>query len=295
MYSILSEYSNTMDTLPKGNSLINFSMFTELAATCIFRSFSIKYVFEGTEHYTVNGNQYRVAKGEYLLANNYCEGSVSIHSTKVVKGLCIDIAPRIISEVVASMQRPDTHCPDIALDTFFGTPNFLENKYQIHSTHLGALLHPLALQLDTDPFANHKFSEDFYFALAEKIVTDHVHIAQQLSSIRAVKPITRKELYRKTAVGKEFIDTHCRTTPSIALIAREAGLSEYHFFRLFKAIYAITPHQYGLRKRLESAYALLKNEQYAISDIALDVGFSDIHSFNKAFRKHFGIAPSSVR
>lgn len=295
MYSVMSNRNNTMDGLPKGDSLVNFSIFTELSTAAIFRSFSIKYVFEGSEQYTVNNKKYCVAKGEYLLANNHCEGDVYIESPKAVKGLCIDIAPYIISQVVASLQRPDTACPDIALDTFFGTPDFLEDKYQAHNTHLGLFLQPLALYLDTNPFANHQFSKEFYFTLAEKIVADHVHIVQRLSTICAVKQQTRKELYRKTAVGKEFIDTHFRTNPSIEAIAKEAGLSEYHFFRLFKAIYTITPHQYSLRKRLETSYSLLKNKQQSISDIALDVGFSDIHSFSKAFKKYFGITPSSVQ
>lgn len=284
-----------MNTLPKGSNLINFSMFTELLSSAIFRSFSIKYVLAGTEQYTINNRVYRVFQGEYLLVNNYCEGSVYIESPTVVKGLCIDIAPHILSEVTASIRRPDTPYADIALDTFFATPNFLENKYCTANTQLGTLLQHMAAYLDTDPLANHQFSKEFYFTLAEKIVADHIPIVHQLAALRVVKPLTRKELYRKTSIGKEFIDTHFRENPPIERVAKEAGLSEYHFFRLFKALYAITPHQYGLQRRLETANALLKSGQQSISDIALEVGFSDIHSFSKAFKKHFGASPSSVR
>lgn len=295
MFNVISEKNNPMDTLPKGSSLINFSMFTELLSHAIFRSFSIKYVFAGVEHYTVNNRTYHVSQGEYLLVNNHCEGNVSIESPTVVKGLCIDIAPHVLSEVTASVQRPDTPYADISLDTFFGTPNFLENKYRATNTHLGTFLQRLSTHLDTNPLANHQFSKELYFTLSEKIVADHIPIIQQLSAIRAVKPLTRKELYRKTAIGKEFIDCYFKETPSIERVAKEAGLSEYHFFRLFKTLYATTPHQYGLQRRLETARTLLKSGHQSISDIALEVGFSDIHSFSKAFKKYFGTAPSSVR
>jgi AraC family transcriptional regulator len=78
-------------------------------------------------------------------------------------------------------------------------------------------------------------------------------------------------------------------------VAAECGLSEYHFFRLFKAIFAISPHQYLIRKRLDYAYYQLKNGLSNVSDAAVHSGFADIFAFSKSFKKHFGLSPSLVK
>jgi AraC-like DNA-binding protein len=49
--------------------------------------------------------------------------------------------------------------------------------------------------------------------------------------------------------------------------------------------------------RLQKAFALLAaaGDARRISDIALEVGFSDISHFNRSFRSRFGDTPSGVR
>ena len=75
-------------------------------------------------------------------------------------------------------------------------------------------------------------------------------------------------------------------------IADHCGMSEYHFFRLFKAVIGISPHQYLIRKRIENAHALLSDKSHSVSDVAFLCGFADVFSFSKAFKKHTGTPPS---
>jgi AraC-like DNA-binding protein len=74
-------------------------------------------------------------------------------------------------------------------------------------------------------------------------------------------------------------------------LAREAGLSPYHFLRTFERLTGITPHQYVRRARLrEAAGQLIANGQKVL-DIAYDCGFGDVSNFNRAFRTEFGVSP----
>jgi AraC-like DNA-binding protein len=74
-------------------------------------------------------------------------------------------------------------------------------------------------------------------------------------------------------------------------LAREAGLSPYHFLRTFERLTGITPHQYVRRARLrEAAGRLIANGQKVL-DIAYDCGFGDVSNFNHAFRSEFGVSP----
>jgi AraC family transcriptional regulator len=78
-------------------------------------------------------------------------------------------------------------------------------------------------------------------------------------------------------------------------LADAAGMSPYHFLRVFSAACGVTPHQYVRRARLRRAAEQLLAEPSRIIDIALDSGFSDVSNFNHAFRAEFGVSPSSYR
>jgi AraC family transcriptional regulator len=92
----------------------------------------------------------------------------------------------------------------------------------------------------------------------------------------------------------------CPTTElSLENLAREAGLSPYHFLRTFTQLTGLTPHQYILRTRLREAAIRLADSRTSppskILDIALDCGFDDLSNFNRAFRAEFGTTPRNYR
>lgn len=278
--------------LPANSCLLNYSVLNEYFSPAPFRSFSIKYVVEGSELYAINGNRYVVKNREYILANKHSEGFVEVDSKKAVSGICIDVAPDMLSEVVASYLKPDAPVSDIALDRFFNSTDFLENKYSAANTQLGRCMIELEKKLSENPAYDLHMDREFYFTLAEKIVEDHIPVFKKLQSVKAIKSETRKDLLRKVEKAKEYIDLHYYHDLNIAQIAMKAGLSEYHFFRLFKSVYGLSPHQYIIRKRLFSARNIIRQEGLAISEAAIMTGFSDVHSFSKAFKKFFGYAPS---
>ena len=81
----------------------------------------------------------------------------------------------------------------------------------------------------------------------------------------------------------------------IPVLAREAGLSPYHFLRTFEQITGVTPHRYIVRARLREAATRLRTEKTRIVDIALDCGFDDVSNFNHAFRAEFEVSPRMYR
>ena len=82
---------------------------------------------------------------------------------------------------------------------------------------------------------------------------------------------------------------------ALGSLAREAGLSPYHFLRTFERLTGVTPHQYVLRARLRQAAMRLAVEPARIIDIAFDCGFGDVSNFNRAFRAEFGVSPRAYR
>jgi len=278
------------------HNAIDFSAFRELRAQLPFKNFSVKYVVEGCEHYTLNGRRYSVRAGQYLLANQFTEGFVEIESAQPVKGMCISLAPQLMMEAVASHLQPGTSHPDLALDRFFSTSDFLENQYVADRTSAGQMLRHIERYSpgwpnQTTLSAPAALTKEMCFDLAGRIVADHVPVFRQLQAIKSVKPATRKDLFRRIVSGKEYLDAHFAEPLDIATVARASCLSEYHFFRLFRAVHGMSPYQYVLRKRLEKAVARLREGRTSLAGIAEEFGFSDIHAFSKAFKNGMGVSP----
>jgi AraC-like DNA-binding protein len=78
-------------------------------------------------------------------------------------------------------------------------------------------------------------------------------------------------------------------------LSAEAGLSAWHFLRLFKAAFGETPHQFHTRLRIEKAQELLTVTGRSVTDVCLDVGYSSLGSFSTLFARHVGESPHAFR
>ena len=80
---------------------------------------------------------------------------------------------------------------------------------------------------------------------------------------------------------------------SLAELAAVAGFSPFHFHRIFKSLVGEPLNVYLQRARLEkAANLLLSRPSDTLLDIALRCGFSSAATFSRAFKAHFGLAPS---
>jgi AraC family transcriptional regulator len=106
--------------------------------------------------------------------------------------------------------------------------------------------------------------------------------------------VTPAALARVTRTVR-MVERHPDARLTLGKLAREAGLSPYHFLRTFERLTGVTPHQYILRARLRHAATRLVVEPGNVLDIAFDTGFGDVSNFNRAFRAEFGVSPRVYR
>jgi AraC family transcriptional regulator len=93
----------------------------------------------------------------------------------------------------------------------------------------------------------------------------------------------------------DYIQANLDQKLSLEAIAQHLNMSVYHFCDLFKQSVGIAPYKYVLQQRVERAKQLLKDEERAIVDIALECGFANQTHLNKHFRKLTGMTPKSYR
>ena len=78
-------------------------------------------------------------------------------------------------------------------------------------------------------------------------------------------------------------------------LARHLGLSRARMFEVFKKDTGLTPNDYLVRQRIEHAREQLSKTSRAITNIALDVGFSSSQYFANVFRRYTGMTPLEHR
>ena len=91
------------------------------------------------------------------------------------------------------------------------------------------------------------------------------------------------------------IDRDAAEPMSLQDLAAAAGVSKYHFLRLFRRLTGVTPHQYLIAARLRRAATALAASRRPVLEIALDSGFGDLSTFNHRFRATFGATPTQYR
>jgi transcriptional regulator GlxA family with amidase domain len=74
-----------------------------------------------------------------------------------------------------------------------------------------------------------------------------------------------------------------------------AGLSRFHFSRLFKELTGRSVTEYVNGIRIGRAEYLLYNTTMTVSEIALAAGFHDIYYFSRIFKKFKNVAPTEMR
>ncbi len=78
-------------------------------------------------------------------------------------------------------------------------------------------------------------------------------------------------------------------------VARECGISYFHFHRIFTSYLHETPGYFISRKRLEKGILMIAySSEVSLVDVAFSCGYSSQANFAKAFKKYFGVTPSEV-
>ncbi|WP_394778055.1 helix-turn-helix domain-containing protein [Undibacterium sp.] len=95
--------------------------------------------------------------------------------------------------------------------------------------------------------------------------------------------------------GIDFIETYLEEDIALATVAREAGLSQWHYQRIFKALTKETLKNYIRARRLANALDKLLETRLGILDIAILAGYHSQEAFTRAFKEHYALTPNEFR
>jgi len=95
--------------------------------------------------------------------------------------------------------------------------------------------------------------------------------------------------------ARDHLDRHFADPIDLDTAASVAGLSKFHFHRLFSATYGVTPANYLTRRRIERAQDLLRATNLTVTEVCFAVGYSSLGSFSARFKELVGETPSAVQ
>jgi AraC family transcriptional regulator len=147
----------------------------------------------------------------------------------------------------------------------------------------------LKASLTSNSTGSYSYAESMATALAAHLVQNY-SVRKQKSS-ECCKGLPSSKLLKIN----QFISNHLAEDVLIGSMAREIGMSKYHFARLFKESTGMSPYQYLIKCRIEYAKILLRDKTARISEVALTVGFSDQSQFTRHFKRLVGVTPQEIR
>jgi AraC-like DNA-binding protein len=126
------------------------------------------------------------------------------------------------------------------------------------------------------------------------LVFAHRFVALARERTRGAQPTSARDRARAVSAA-HWLDERAHEPLDLASAAARAGLSEFHFLRVFARVLGVTPHQYLVRARLRRAARLLAESEAKVTDVALDAGFGDLSNFVRTFHRAAGVSPRAFR
>lgn len=124
----------------------------------------------------------------------------------------------------------------------------------------------------------------------------YIILSQQIEKSiwrKEISSNSMKQIYVKKAI--EFIEINYSKKITIEILAKYIGINSKYMWRIFKISTGISPKIFIIETRIRKATLLLKNPKLSISDVSRSVGYEDPLQFSKIFKKIKGLAPKEYR
>jgi AraC-like DNA-binding protein len=106
--------------------------------------------------------------------------------------------------------------------------------------------------------------------------------------------VSNDDILRLQKVEHELLKDFSSPPPGISKLAKMAAMSPSKLKNTFKEIYGLPIYQYFQKHRMNKAKAMLLSNKYNVKEVGMEVGYSNLSNFAKAFKKSFDQLPSDI-
>jgi AraC-like DNA-binding protein len=246
------------------------------------KDYELIIMTEGELYLRYNGHNYTVKKGEYLLLPPSSEG----YREGFKKAYCSFYWMHFATE----------HSSKVPYEISSGSPKIKEidtSKYGF-IPQSGAIASPeriLVMMKQLQDMVKNNYPTVSLNAMVTSIMME-LYGEITVGAPSTNDPAAKKQIYMDII---DYIQTNISKNIKIAEIADAFGYNPKYLSHLFVEIRNIPLKQFIISQKMDAANFMLADNDKTVSQIASDLGFSDVHNFARAYKKYTGLTPSEYR
>jgi AraC family transcriptional regulator len=253
---------------------------------------SLNFNLDDNQPYFVGNKHYTVSPTKYLLINQGQSFSTLANGQRDSRMVTIAFKVGLAEQLYHDLSHTQDKLLANPVADETRTLTFFEQTHLVDD-YLNARV-PGLLSLSEDAQLENSILQEKLDELLTHIISVQLRIGRDVEAIDKLKPSTRMEIYKRLHTGFEYMHDNYDRKLTIDAIARHACLSSFNFKRLFRDFYKQTPHQLISNLRMNKAADQLK-AGVPVKDVCRNVGYEDVSSFIRLFKRTMGVTPDQFR
>ncbi len=256
------------------------------------QTLSIKSVYQGCEHYYLDNRRLSVTDETYLILNEDREYSSLLEAPQGAMSFCIFFRPGMAGEVASASLMTTAQALDAASELTARPMEFSEHLRR-HDESISPVLRYIQHHVQLGVADAGWYEEQFEYLLG-RMLRNERRLQLLPERVSCMSKSKRRELMRRLQWSTDFMHSNLHRELTLTDLARAARLSNFHYLRLFRQVFQMTPMSYLRKQRTDRALALLSATSMDIQDIAEQVGFSRLALWRNV-KRSIGEGPLRLR
>ncbi len=245
----------------------------------------------GQAYYGADNQRERVGEDTYFISNEHQLYSIDIR--RQTETFNIHFSTAMLHELLPTLIQSTESLLD-NVDTSATPPYHFYNR-QYWKDHYFRKTVSILQSGYSSGRVDGLMTEELLAGLLQHILSVQNDSFKRIDTLPVVKKATRDEVQARLSKAVDYIYQQYHSAISLDELATVACMSKFHFLRMFKQVQGHTPYQFIAEVRLDKAQQLLSDSELTVTDIALLVGYEDVATFCRAFKRRNNRWPMSYR
>lgn len=115
-----------------------------------------------------------------------------------------------------------------------------------------------------------------------------------MANISSNKSVLQPNEIKKMMDIRQYISSHIETPPSLHELSRFSGINDFKLKAGFKEMFGTTIYGYIQSEKMSKAKQMLETGNYSVSEVAWDIGYTNVSHFITAFKKNYKVTPGQL-
>lgn len=222
--------------------------------------FAMEYVLKGKGYLEINGKKFEISKGDVYFLHRHSYHRYYPDERQPWKKIFFTLDGPLVDSLVSVYN--------------------LESTYVVRNCDVKHLFIKMLRHFKTQRGENCELAPLIFHELLTKIRLSSGDVSSFSEPVRFIRNYLDANVIRRVRLNN---------------LARTMKISVQHVIRIFKKECSMTPYDYLVKRRIESAKVMLKQTGMSVKEIAYKLQYSDPYYFSNFFKRKTGISPIKYR